>query len=295
MAYLNLLFWPLENLSHQMEELQKAGGSLVRIQELLDTRSALADGSLSNAGQAPPRVRFANVSFRYASNEGPVLEDVSFDIEPGRTLGILGRTGSGKTTVTRLLNRLYDPDAGTISLNGTDLRSLRLQTLRSLVGVVTQEVQFFRGTLRQNLTMFDPQVPDERILAAIDRLNLTGWLTGLPAGLETGLSSSSLALSAGEAQRLALVRLFLRGPSIVILDEAAARLDPATELEVESALQELLDGCTGIVIAHRLKSVEKADDILILENGCVREYGDRLSLMADPDSELNELLRLGLE
>jgi ABC-type multidrug transport system fused ATPase/permease subunit len=161
--------------------------------------------------------------------------------------------------------------------------------------VVTQEVQFFRGSLRQNLTMFDPQVPDKRILAAIDRLNLTRWLAGLPAGLDTGLSSSSLALSAGEAQRLALVRLFLRGPSIVILDEAAARLDPATELEVESALQELLDGCTGIVIAHRLKSVEKADDILILENGCVREYGDRLALMADPDSELNELLRLGLE
>lgn len=295
MAYLNLLFWPLENLSHQMEELQKAGGSLVRIQELLDTRSALTDGFLTHAGPTPPRVRFDNVSFRYASNEEPVLEEVSFNIEPGRTLGILGRTGSGKTTVTRLLNRLYDPGAGNIFLNDTDLRSLRMQTLRSLVGVVTQEVQFFRGTLRQNLTMFDPQVPDERILAAIDRLNLTGWLAGLPAGLDTGLSSSSLALSAGEAQRLALVRLFLRGPSIVILDEAAARLDPATELEVESALQELLDGCTGIVIAHRLKSVEKADDILILENGCVREYGDRLALMADPDSELNELLRLGLE
>ena len=295
MAYLNLLFWPLENLSHQMEELQKAGGSLVRIQELFDIRSALTDGSLANAGRTPPHIRFDNVTFRYASEEDLVLEDVSFSIEPGRTLGILGRTGSGKTTVARLLNRLYDPDAGTVSFNGTDLRSLRLQSLRSLVGVVTQEVQFFRGTLRQNLTMFDPEVPDERILGAIDRLNLTGWLASLPCGLDSRLSSSSLSLSAGEAQRLALVRLFLRQPAVVVLDEAAARLDPATELEVESALQGLLDGCTGIVIAHRLKSVEKADDILILENGRVREYGERLALMADPDSELNELLRLGLE
>ena len=213
-------------------------------------------------------------------------------IAPGRTLGILGRTGSGKTTIMRLLARLYDPQAGRITVDGIDLREFQLRELRSRIAVVTQEVQFFGATIRDNLALFDAAVDDRRIEDAIGRLHLLPWLAAQPDGLNTVLTSAQLALSAGEAQRLALVRVLLRDPDIVILDEAAARLDPVSEQDVEEALAELLVGRTGVVIAHRPRSVEKVDDILILEDGRMVEHGPRQTLLADPGSRLHGLLTL---
>ena len=302
-SYLNLMFWPFEDLAHQMEELQKAGGSLVRIQRLFDTRGSLREGTRTLAPR-PAGIAFENVSFRYPGGEAgasrpdrdaseEVLRELSFRIEAGRSLGILGRSGSGKTTVTRLLARLYDPSAGRVTLNGVDLREYRLPALRSGISVVTQEVQFFRGSIRDNLRLFDPAIDDRRLEAAFDRLGLLSWLARQPAGLDTVISSGQLALSAGEAQRLALARAFLRDPAIVVLDEAAARLDPVTEGEVEHALEALLRGRTGVVIAHRLRSVEKVDDILILERGTLVEHGPRQALLDDPRSRLNEMLAVG--
>ena len=315
-SYLNLMFWPFEDLAHQMEELQKAGGNLVRIQRLFAHRSSLADGARGRLPARPVGVAFDQVSFRYpagasagaggreaAAGNGAAeaaeeaaeeaLRDLSFSIEAGRVLGILGRTGSGKTTVTRLLARLYDPTAGRVTLNGVDLREFRLSALRAGIAVVTQDVQFFRGTIRDNLRLFDPAVGDGRLLQACDRLGMAPWLARQPEGLDTVISSAQLALSAGEAQRLAVARAFLRDPAIVVLDEAAARLDPATERDVEHALKALLAGRTGVVIAHRLRSVEKVDDVLILERGGMAEYGPRQALLDDPASRLNELLALG--
>lgn len=294
-SYMNLMFWPMEELSHQMEELQKAGGNLVRIQGLMNTRSSLEDGTRADLGQTPVGLEFRNVSFIYADDVNAVLDHVSFTVEPGRTLGILGRTGSGKTTVTRLLTRLYDPLEGSVRLNDVDLREFRLDTLRSRIGVVTQDVQFFSGTLRQNLTMFDASIADASIVDIIGQLGMDPWFHTLPEGLETKVTGSSLGLSAGEAQRLALARVFLRDPQVVILDEAAARLDPASEVELEAALRKLLRQRTSLVIAHRLKSVEKADDILILHEGQVQEYGTRRELQANPNSQFSQLLKLGLE
>ena len=209
-----------------------------------------------------------------------------------RTLGILGRTGCGKTTIVRLLARLYDPQAGRITVDGVDLREFRLQEVRARIAVVTQEVQFFGATIRDNLALFDRAVDDRQIEAALERLHLLPWLAAQPDGLDTVLASAQLALSAGEAQRLALARVLLRDPDIVILDEAAARLDPASEHEVEEALAALLVGRTGVVIAHRPRSVEKVDDILILERGRMVEYGPRRQLLADSDSRLHGLLAL---
>ena len=180
-----------------------------------------------------------------------------------------------------------------MTLNGVDLREFRLSALPAGIAVVTQDVQFFRGTIRDNLCLFDAAIDDGRLQAACGRLGLLAWLSQQPAGFDTVISSAQLALSAGEAQRLALVRAFLRDPDIVILDEAAARLDPATEREVEHALKALLQGRTGVVIAHRLRSVEKVDDILILERGASVEHGPRQALLDDPRSRLNELLALG--
>lgn len=294
-SYMNLMIWPLEELSHQMEELQKAGGNLVRVQSLLANRSSLEDGTLAEISPLPIKLKFHDVSFQYDADEDQAISNLSFTLEPGRTLGIVGRTGSGKTTVMRLVARLYDPDAGVISLNGIPVSQFRLSFLRTKIGIITQEVQFFRGTLRQNLCMFNPHVSDHRILEAIDHLQLHNWLKSLPEGLDTLLTSNKLALSAGEAQRLALARVFLRNPDIVILDEASARLDPASEMEVDQVLQEFLADKTCIVIAHRLKSIEKADDILIMDQGKKVEFGTREELLATPASRLNQLITLGLE
>lgn len=313
-SYLNLMFWPFEDLAHQMQELQKAGGNLVRIQRLFAQRGSLRDGT-RGLPPGPVGVAFEAVSFRYPAAAGgrgtaaaedgaaasaeateeteEVLRELSFRVHAGRALGILGRTGSGKTTITRLLARLYDPGAGRVTLSGVDLREFRLPELRAGIAVVTQDVQFFRGTIRDNLCLFDAAVDDRRLQQACERLGMASWLARQPEGLDTVISSAQLALSAGEAQRLAVARAFLRDPQIVILDEAAARLDPATEREVDRALKTLLEGRTGVVIAHRLRSVEKVHDILILERGRIAEYGPRQALLADPRSRLNELLTLG--
>jgi len=224
-----------------------------------------------------------------------VLHDISFRIAAGRTLGILGRTGSGKTTLTRLLFRLYDVSAGAIRLGSTDIRSVKLDSLRQRVGMVTQEVQLFHATVRENLTFFDPNIPDERILSVLEELELLSWYQSLPNGLDSMLAAGSGGLSAGEAQVLAFTRVFLREPGLVILDEASSRLDPATERLIERAVDRLLADRTGIVIAHRLATVLRADDILILEDGRIREYGELEALRDDPESRFAELLRTGME
>jgi len=230
-----------------------------------------------------------------APGEGPgvraALDNLSFTLQPGRVLGLLGRTGSGKTTVGRLLFRLYDPQEGTVSLHGVDLRRANLKALRSRVGVVTQDVQLFEASLRDNITFFDATVPDARLHDVLGTLGLTAWLERLPRGLDTLISSARL--SGGEAQLVALARVFIKDPGLVILDEASSRLDPATEALLERALDSLLAGRTAIIIAHRLATMARADDIMILEDGRAVEYGPRAQLAADPGSRFAALRQAG--
>jgi ATP-binding cassette subfamily B protein len=207
----------------------------------------------------------------------------------------LGRTGSGKTTLTRLLYRLYDPDAGEIRLGGVDLRRVALDDLRRRVGVVTQEVQLFQATLRENITFFDERISDADILAALAALGLDTWMRAMPEGLDTLLSTGGRGFSAGEAQLLAFTRLLLRNPGLVILDEAASRLDPITEQRLEAAIDRLLRNRTGVIVAHRLHTLQRADDILILEHGRIIEHGVRTELAANPASRYAQLLHSGLE
>jgi ABC-type multidrug transport system fused ATPase/permease subunit len=237
-------------------------------------------------------VQFDHVTFAY--DEDPaVLQDVSLHIAPGEVVGLLGRTGSGKTTLTRLLLRLYDPTAGAIRLDGVDLRDARRADLRRRVGMVTQEVQLFHATIRDNVTFFDTGIDDARITRALDELGLGDWLAALPRGLDTMLEAGGGGLSAGESQLLAFTRIFLKDPGLVILDEASSRLDPATERLVERAVGRLLEGRTGIIIAHRLDTVDRADTILILEDGRVVEHGPRAALALDSGSRFAGLLRTG--
>jgi ATP-binding cassette subfamily B protein len=234
------------------------------------------------------------VTFGY-DGAGDVLREVSFTVAPGHVLGVVGRTGSGKTTIARLVVRLWEPGSGSVLLGGVDVRDLRYRELRSRVGVVTQDVQLFSASLRDNLTLFEDLGDDHRILEVIGDLGLLDWYSSLPDGLDTQLGAGGTGVSAGEAQLLAFGRVFLRDPGLVILDEASSRLDPVTEGLIERAVDRLLTGRTAVVIAHRLRTVNRADEILILEDGRVAELGSRAALQADPGSRFSALLRAGLE
>jgi ATP-binding cassette subfamily B protein len=312
-SYISMLAGPLESLRKQASNLQRSTAGIGRISALFRLQPSVRSAGKEALSAGALSVNFDGVSFAYADNEperveteedheaGLVLRDVSFNLAAGRVLGVLGRTGSGKTTITRLLFRLYDPTQGSVKLGGVDIRGVGLDDLRSRVGMVTQDVQLFRASLRDNIAFFDQAVSDERIMAALDELGLRDWLGTMPQGLDTRLAAGGRGMSAGEAQLLAFTRLLLKDPGLVILDEAASRLDPITEQRLERAITRLLqpeDGGhprTAIIIAHRLRTVQRADDILILEGGRVVEYGPRERLAADPASRFYGLLRTGVE
>lgn len=292
--YTELLRRPLETITRQMQDLQRAGGSITRIRELFAMQPAQKNGTGPDLpARAPLGVRFEGVRFSYGE-EDVTLEGLDFAIQPGRVLGLLGRTGSGKTTIARLLFRLYDPQEGRICLGDADIRSTRVAQLRQKVGMVTQDVQLFKATVRDNLTFFNPDIPDERVIAALEDLGLWGWVQALPRGLDTLLESGGGGLSAGEAQLLAFTRVFLRDPGLIILDEASSRLDPATEQLIERAVDKLFENRTAIIIAHRLATVQRADDIMIIERGRILERGARARLAADPSSRFAQLLQTGI-
>ena len=292
--YTEMLRQPTEQIRNEVQDFQQADASMGRIETLLGTVPRLVDGPGPTLPTGPLAVELDGVSFGYAEDT-VVLRDVSVRLAPGRVLGVVGRTGSGKTTLTRLLARSYDPSAGVVRLGGVDTRTVRLAAVRSRVGLVSQEVHLFDASVRDNVTLFDDGVRDERIRDVLDTLGLAGWLSELPCGLDTRLGTGGAGLSAGQAQVLAFARVFLRGPDVVILDEASSRLDPATERLLHGALGRLLAGRTGVIVAHRLATVSYADDILVLEEGRVREYGPRLALAADPTSRFAGLLRIGSE
>ena len=310
--YIGMIAQPLEDMRRQVQDLGAARASLGRALDLFALQSAVGSGGSAQLPTGALAVDFRSVSFAYdepvAHSTGAepapadlraatsfALRDISFTLPPGRLLGLLGRTGSGKTTLTRLLFRLYDPAAGSIYLSGVDIRDLALTGLRRGVGMITQDVQLFRASIRDNLAFFNPRIDDERIEYALHELGLWEWVQRLPAGLDTPLGAGGQGLSAGEAQLLAFARVFLKDPGLILLDEASSRLDPATEALLERAIDRLLRGRTAIVIAHRLHTVQRADDILILENGRTAEFGERLALAADPGSRFARLLRTGLE
>ena len=254
----------------------------------------MLDGSGIDIPSQPLALSFKDVTFSYNGSDA-VLTGLSFALQPGSVLGLLGRTGSGKTTLARLIFRLYDPKSGYIEINSADIRNAQLETLRRSIAIVTQDVQLFRASVRDNLTFFDRSIPDAQILATLEELELGDWYRSLPQGLDTGLDTGSRSLSAGEAQLLAFTRVFLRDPGLVILDEASSRLDPATEQRLERAIDKLLQNRTAIIIANRLGTVHRADEIMILDGGRVSEYGDREQLAADPNSRFYRLLQTGLE
>ena len=300
--YTEMARHPMEQIRTQMEDFQKAGAGVSRVEALLARTSALPRAGTERVPTGPLRVEFEDVEFSYEDggpngNGSPdrVLHGVSFDIGAGRIVGVLGRSGSGKTTLARLLTRLYDPTVGEVRIAGIPAHQADVGDLRRHVGMVTQDVQLFRASIRDNLTFYNELISDEHLLSVLEALGLDEWLATLPDGLETQLEAGGGGLSAGQAQLLAFTRIFLKNPGLVILDEASSRLDLATEALIERAVERLLEDRTGFIIAHRLATVTRADDILILEDGEVIEFGERAALVADPSPRFSQLLATGME
>ena len=324
--YTQMLVMPINRFTQQLDSFQRASAAISRILELNAVRKTVLDPPaedqielsgkrmdggrflrgrnsrpVSSTGQAlrgndgvvgPLPVELDGVTFAYG--EEPVLEDVSLRVEPGRVLGLLGRTGSGKTTMTRLLFRLYDPTSGVVRVGGEDVRRMPVTELRQHISMVTQDVRLFHGTVRDNLTFFDETIPDRRLMEVIDELRMRPWLSSLPDGLDTRLLSDG-GLSAGEAQLLAFARVFLKGSGVLILDEASSRLDRSTEQMIERAVDRLVRDRTVIVIAHHLTTVRRCDEIVILEHGRIVEQGKRLELAVDESTRFARMLETGLE
>lgn len=290
--YTHLISRPFREITQQLESLQGVGASIERLEDLLAHDPQITDGPGAELPGGALGLQFEDASFAYS--EEPVLQELNLELPPGQVLGLLGRTGSGKSTTARLALRLHDVGGGRVRIGGVDVREPTLAQLRGRVAMVTQEVQLFRASVRDNVTLFDDSIGDERIIEVLAQLELKPWLDSLPDGLDSEIEAGSRNLSAGEAQLLAFARVFLRDPGLLVLDEASSRLDPATEQKIERALDRLLQGRTCVLIAHHLKTVERADRIAILERGRLIEQGDRLELASDPTSRFSELLRTGL-
>jgi ATP-binding cassette subfamily B protein len=293
--YTMLLVEPIEFLMLELINFQQATASINRIEELFGLQSERGDKGTTELSAGPLSVAFQDVTFRYnAEPPNPTLEKISFHLPPGAILGVVGRTGSGKSTLTRLIARLYDATTGRIEIDGTDVRQVAPPVVRQRIGLVTQDVQLFQATIRDNLTFFDDTIADDRILDALQNLGLWAWYCSLPKGLDSELASGGHGLSAGEAQLLAFTRVWLTDPGVVILDEATSRLDPFTESLIEQAVANLFGKGqrTGIIIAHRLTTLQRVDLVMILESGRIVEYGKRQHLAKDPNSRFYQLLHM---
>ncbi len=289
LQYIQLVRTPIEQVAQEFQELQKAAGGIVRIDHVRGLESRLEETGTEQLPDGRLGITFEDVSFRY--EDRPVLTGVSFDLAPGTVLGLLGRTGGGKTTITRLISRLYDPQQGRILIGNRDVRDLSLSGLRRAVGVVTQDVQLFAASVQDNLTFFDRSITDEALLSALAAAGLERWIDRL--GLDTPLGTGGKGLSAGEAQLLAFARVFVQDPRVVILDEPSSRLDPHTESLMADATERLFRGRTVVVVAHRLDSVRVADEIMVVEDGRIVEHGRREALATDLDSRYARLLAAG--
>jgi ATP-binding cassette, subfamily B, bacterial len=282
---------PLEELVHELETVQKANGAMVRVIDLLAVEPTIVDGGTTVPPPGPLSIEAIGVGFDYGDDR-PVLTAIDARIAGGRSVGIVGRTGSGKTTFSRLVLRLVEPTEGTLALGGVPICAIPMTELRRRVALVPQEVELFAGTVRDNVTLFDDGPTDDAVERALRNVGLDALVA---AGIDRPLGAAGTGLSAGEAQLLALARVWLRDPDVVVLDEATARVDPATERRLEAAIAELMKGRTALVIAHRLSTLRSVDEIMVFDHGGLVEHGDRRDLVGDDDSRFARLLAISLD
>ncbi len=278
--YLIYIFFPLGQLGFIISLMAQAAASAKRIFEVLDAESEIRDRP--DALPLPPmtgKVEFRNVTFRYLGGGDPVLRGVSFTIEPGQTVALLGATGSGKTSIINLLPRFYDPVEGAVLIDGHDLRSVTIDSLRSQIGIVLQETNLFSGTIRDNIAFGRPDATDAEIEEAARAAAAHDFITAFPEGYATRVGERGVTLSGGQKQRVAIARALLLNPRLLILDDSTSSVDLQTEAQIQRALDSLLRGRTSFVIAQRLTTVRNADLILVLDKGDVVARGTHAELM----------------
>jgi len=298
-ALLARLYGPLTAISNVRVDILTALVSFERVFEVLDLEPLVAEAPDARpVPVGPVRIEVDGVSFSYPSADevslpslettasgdrrgsGPVLHDVSFTVEPGSLVALVGPSGAGKTTITSLVARLYDPTAGGIRINGLDLRDAQTESLHDAVGVVTQDAHLFHDTIRANLAYAAPSATEDEMVAALRAAQVWSLVDSLPSGLDTVVGDRGHRLSGGEKQRLAIARLLLKGPGLIVLDEATAHLDSESEQALQRALDHALRDRSALVIAHRLSTVRHADQILVVDDGTVVERGTHAELVA---------------
>lgn len=277
------LLWPLTSLGNTFDLYQRAMASATRILDLLDMRPAIQSGEQSiSAEDLQGDLRFENVNFQY-SNGFHGLRSMDLEFAPGQTTALVGPTGAGKSTVIKLLLRFYDPTSGAITLDGKDLRSLNLKDLRQAIGLVSQDVFLFHGSVRENIAYGNPEASDAQVKAAAQAAEADEFIQELPQGYDTIVGERGQKLSGGQRQRLSIARAVLKNPPILILDEATSAVDNETEAAIQRSMQRISVGRTTIVIAHRLSTIRNAANIYVLESGQVREQGNHDELIAQGD------------
>src|SRR5215469_3002634 len=300
-SYLARLYAPLLGLSNVQVSIMTALVSFERVFEVLDLPPMIRERPDAVAiPPGPARISFDHVFFRYPSAEEvslaslesiavpekrtqkSVLEDISFEVGPGQLVALVGPSGAGETTITHLVPRLYDVQGGAIRINGMDVRDAQLDSLSERIGVVTQDAHLFHDTIRANLLYAQPDATDEEIRSALRDAQILDLVDSLPDKVDTVVGERGYRFSGGEKQRIAIARLLLKAPDIVILDEATAHLDSESEAAIQRALETALAGRTSIVIAHRLSTVLKADEILVVQSGAIVQRGTHASLVAEP-------------
>jgi ATP-binding cassette, subfamily B, bacterial len=300
-AYLARLYAPLVGLSNVQVSIMTALVSFERVFEVLDLPPMIQESAEAvPIAPGPASIEFEHVAFRYPSAaevslaslesvavpdkrpQKTVLHDITFRIAPGQLVALVGPSGAGKTTITHLVPRLYDTQSGAVRISGANVRDLQLSSLNRRIGIVTQDAHLFHDTIRSNLLYAKPDATDEQIRSALRDAQILDLVEGLPDKLDTMVGERGYRFSGGEKQRLAIARLLLKAPDIVILDEATAHLDSESEAAIQRALETALAGRTSIVIAHRLSTILKADEILVVQNGRIVQRGTHSGLLAEP-------------
>ena len=285
--YVVLVSRPMEQIVHEIEIVQKANAALERVVALLAERPTILDEGTTSPDPGPLSVTAAGVTFDYGDDQ-PVLHDIDLAIDAGHSVGIVGRTGSGKTTLSRLVLRLVEATEGELRLGGVPVAEIPLGELRRRVCLIPQEVELFGATVRDNVTLFDDAHGDDAVTEALAAVGLDRLAAG---DLDRELGPGGAGLSAGEGQLLSLARAWLRRPDLIVLDEATARVDPETEERIDRAVRQLTQGRTTLIIAHRLSTLRRVDDIAVFDHGRLVEFGARDALAGDATSRYARLVR----
>ncbi|UYQ96005.1 ABC transporter ATP-binding protein/permease [Chitinophaga horti] len=276
--YLNMLFRPLRILADKFNTLQMGMVASERVFKVLDSNEYIADNGTKTGEHMKGGITFDHVWFAY-KEERYVLKDVDFDVKPGQTVAIVGHTGSGKTTIISILNRLYEVQKGTISIDGVPLADYRLDALRSRIGVVLQDVFLFSGSIYENITLRNPAISREQVEQAAKLIGMHEFILQLPGGYDYQVMERGSTLSLGQRQLISFIRALLYDPAILILDEATSSVDTESEMLIQHAIDKLIADRTAIVIAHRLSTISKADKIIVLDKGEIKEMGNHEELL----------------